>query len=47
MALVSIQITREVCTVGNVHELEYLQEKIEQLKKDGVYRQLPVLEGGQ
>ncbi len=32
--------------MGNVHELEYLQEKIEQLKKDGVYRQLPVLEGG-
>ncbi len=32
--------------MGNVHELKYLQEKIEGLKKDGVYRQLPVLEGG-
>ena len=31
--------------MGNVHELNYLKEKIEELKKDGVYRQLPVLEG--
>lgn len=32
--------------MGNVHELNYLREKIEELKRDGVYRQLPVLEGG-
>lgn len=31
--------------MGNVHELKYLKEKIEELKKDGVYRKLPVLEG--
>ena len=29
----------------NIHELEYLVEKVEELKKDGVYRKLPVLEG--
>jgi len=32
--------------VGNVHELKFLREKIEELKKEGVYRRLPVLEGG-
>lgn len=32
--------------MGNVHELKYLKEKIEELKKEGVYRRLPVLEGG-
>ena len=31
--------------MGNVHELNYLKEKIEGLKKDGVYRKLPVLQG--
>ena len=31
--------------MSNVHELKFLKEKIEQLKGDGVYRQLPVLEG--
>ena len=31
--------------MSNVHELNYLKEKIEGLKKDGVYRKLPVLEG--
>ena len=30
--------------VSNVHELNFLKEKIEELKKDGVYRKLPVLE---
>jgi len=29
----------------SIHELSYLKEKIEDLKKDGVYRKLPVLEG--
>jgi len=31
--------------VSNVHELSYLKDKIEELKKEGVYRKLPVLEG--
>lgn len=31
--------------MGNVHELNYLKEKIEDLKKEGVYRKLPVVEG--
>lgn len=30
--------------MSNVHELNFLKEKIEELKKDGVYRTLPVLE---
>lgn len=30
--------------MSNVHELSYLREKIDELKKDGVYRKLPVLE---
>lgn len=30
--------------MSNVHELNFLKEKIEELKKDGVYRKLPVLE---
>lgn len=30
--------------MSNVHELTFLKEKIEELKKDGVYRKLPVLE---
>lgn len=30
--------------MSNVHELGFLKEKIEELKKDGVYRKLPVLE---
>lgn len=30
--------------MSNVHELNFLKENIEQLKKDGVYRKLPVLE---
>jgi len=32
-------------SMSNVHELTFLKEKIEQLKKEGVYRKLPVLEG--
>ncbi|HSH36100.1 glycine C-acetyltransferase [Schnuerera sp.] len=31
--------------MANVHELNYLKEKIEGLKKEGVYRKLPILEG--
>lgn len=31
--------------MSNVHELNFLKEKIEELKKQGVYRELPVLEG--
>jgi glycine C-acetyltransferase len=31
--------------MGNVHELRFLQEKIEELKNQGVYRKLPVLGG--
>jgi len=30
--------------VSNIHELKFLQEKIQELKDDGVYRKLPVLE---
>lgn len=30
--------------MSNVHELKFLKENIEQLKEDGVYRKLPVLE---
>lgn len=30
--------------MGNVHELNFLKEKINQLKEDGVYRKLPILE---
>ncbi len=31
--------------MSSVHELNFLKEKIEDLKKQGVYRKLPVLEG--
>ena len=31
--------------MGNVHELVFLKEKIQELKDQGVYRKLPVLEG--
>ncbi|NLJ78530.1 MAG: glycine C-acetyltransferase [Tissierellia bacterium] len=31
--------------MGNVHELSYLKEKIEELKKEGIYRKLPILDG--
>lgn len=31
--------------MSNIHELSFLKEQIEQLKKDGVYRKLPILEG--
>lgn len=31
--------------MSNVHELKFLKEKIEDLKEQGVYRKLPVLEG--
>lgn len=31
--------------MANVHELEYLKESIQELKDQGVYRKLPVLEG--
>lgn len=30
--------------MSNVHELKFLKEQIEELKRDGVYRDLPVLE---
>lgn len=29
----------------NVHELQFLKDQIQQLKDDGVYRKLPVLNG--
>lgn len=29
----------------NIHELDYLKEEIQKLKDDGVYRELPVIEG--
>ncbi len=29
----------------NIHDLQYLKDKVEQLKTDGVYRKLPVLDG--
>ncbi len=31
--------------MSNVHELQFIKDQIEGLKKDGVYRTLPVLEG--
>ena len=31
--------------MSNVHELQYLKENIQELKDQGVYRKLPVLEG--
>lgn len=31
--------------MSNIHELSYLKEKIQDLKNEGVYRQLPILEG--
>lgn len=31
--------------MANVHELDYLKEKIEQLKEQGIYRKLPILQG--
>lgn len=31
--------------MGNVHELQYLRDNIQELKDQGVYRKLPVLEG--
>ncbi|KGG80333.1 2-amino-3-ketobutyrate CoA ligase [Caloranaerobacter azorensis H53214] len=31
--------------MGNVHELTFLKEKIQELKDQGVYRKLPILEG--
>lgn len=31
--------------MSNVHELKYLQDQVEELKDQGVYRVLPVLEG--
>ncbi len=31
--------------MSNVHELQFIKDQIEELKKDGVYRTLPVLEG--
>jgi glycine C-acetyltransferase len=31
--------------MSNVHELKFLQEKIQELKDQGVYRKLPILEG--
>lgn len=31
--------------MSNIHELSYLKDKIQDLKNDGVYRKLPILEG--
>lgn len=31
--------------MSNVHELQFLKEKIQELKEQGVYRKLPILEG--
>jgi len=31
--------------MSNVHELQFIKDQIEDLKKDGVYRTLPILEG--
>ncbi|MBM7614426.1 glycine C-acetyltransferase [Alkaliphilus hydrothermalis] len=31
--------------MSNIHELSFLKEKIQELKNDGVYRKLPILEG--
>ncbi len=31
--------------MSNIHELKYLQDQVNELKEQGVYRQLPVLEG--
>lgn len=31
--------------MSNIHELQFLKEKIEDLKESGVYRKLPILEG--
>lgn len=31
--------------MSNIHELKYLQESIQELKDQGVYRKLPILEG--
>ncbi len=31
--------------MGNVHELKFLKDNIQELKDDGVYRKIPVLEG--
>lgn len=31
--------------MSNIHELDYLGEKIEELKAQGIYRKLPILEG--
>ena len=31
--------------MNTIHELSYLQEKIEELKDQGVYRKLPVFDG--
>lgn len=32
-------------TMSNVHELKYLQDQVQELKDQGVYRVLPILEG--
>jgi len=31
--------------MSNIHDLKYLQDNIQDLKDQGVYRKLPVLEG--
>ena len=31
--------------MSNVHELKYLQDQVQELKDQGVYRILPILEG--
>ena len=31
--------------MANIHELHFLKEKINELKEQGVYRKLPILEG--
>lgn len=39
-----IKSIREAFNLSNVHELTFLKEKIQELKDQGVYRNLPVLE---
>jgi len=39
------KLKNEEDTMSNIHELEFLKDNIEDLKKQGVHRELPVLEG--
>ena len=42
--LIMTKSIREAFNLSNVHELTFLKEKIQELKDQGVYRNLPVLE---